>query len=176
MIFRACDVYLGGRKLPLSRSRTAARLGRSLALPRQAGEIAREVFLSGLRPVNPGRNANLAKTAQLSARYGEPGGAAKSALFVSSEEWRKRMKAKSKISAYKIRSGAWAVFLSVTFIALRSAAATGGSDTMAKTCEPTPERSPSPSASLISERSKRFTGVIGSGRKRIRIPSLRSMR
>jgi hypothetical protein len=55
----------------------------------------------------------------------------------------KEMKAKSKISGYIIRSGAWAVFLSVAFIAATSASnspngwykspgATGGYDTAAK--------------------------------------------
>src|SRR5438046_2015569 len=53
------------------------------------------------------------------------------------------MKAKSKISGYIIRSAAWAVFLSAAFIAAnsafnspnswhKSAGATGGSDTTAK--------------------------------------------
>src|SRR5215831_1293544 len=37
---------------------------------------------------------------------------------ISKEEWRKRMKTKSKISGYVIRSTAYAVFLSAAFVAL----------------------------------------------------------
>ena len=87
------------------------------------------------------------------------------------------MKTKSKISGYIIRSAAYAVFFSVAVIALSLAFYSPEVHSMGRRrLSANPERLPSPSASLISERSKTFTGVTGSGQKRILIPSLRSMR
>ena len=78
------------------------------------------------------------------------------------------------------------MFLSVVFIAAssafdspnkwyKSARATGGYGSTAK-IRANPERSASQSVSRFNEQLKTFTGVTGSGQKRILIPSLRSMR
>ena len=98
----------------------------------------------------------------------------------------KEMKTKSKISGHIIRSGAWAVFLSVAFIAASSAFNSPNSwhnpqgrlaaMTQRRRLRVNPERSASPSASRFNERSKTFTGDTGFGQRRILIPSLRSMR
>ena len=96
------------------------------------------------------------------------------------------MKTKSKISGYIIRSGAWAVFLSVAFIAAssafnspnawdKSASATSGYDRMAKS--PSQPRTFSFVERVrFNEQLKTFTGDTGFGQKRILIPSHRSMR
>ena len=96
------------------------------------------------------------------------------------------MKTKSKISGHIIRSAAYAVFLSVVFIAAGSAfhspntwhnpPARLAPMTEWRRLQVNPERSASPSASRINEQLKTFTGVIGFGQRRILIPSLRSMR
>ena len=91
------------------------------------------------------------------------------------------MKTKSKISGYIIRSGAWAVFLSVAFIALSSAsnspntwhksAGTLASMTQRLRLRVNPGRSASQSAWRISEQLKTFTGVTGFDQRRILILS-----
>ena len=96
------------------------------------------------------------------------------------------MKTKSKISGYIIRSAAYAVFLSVAFIAASSAfnspntwyksAGRLAAMTARRKVRANPERSASQSASRISEQLKTFTGVTGSGQRRILILSHRSMR
>ena len=86
-----------------------------------------------------------------------------------------KMKTKSKISGYIIRSAVYAVFLSVAFIALSSAfhSPNDGINPPARLAATTewrrvrvnPERSASPSASCFNEQLKTFTGVTGFGRK-----------
>ena len=87
------------------------------------------------------------------------------------------MKTKSKISGYIVRSAAYAVFFSVAFIALSLAfySPTAYSRT-AKTFSQPRAFTFAERVALSTTRSKTFTGVTGSGQKRILIPSLRSMR
>ena len=87
------------------------------------------------------------------------------------------MKTKSKISGHIIHSAAYAVFLSVAFIAASSAFNSpnawdkSASDDWRlrrnrRRVRANPERSASPSASRFNEQSKTFTGVIGFGQKK----------
>ena len=96
------------------------------------------------------------------------------------------MKTKSKISGHIIRSAAYAVFLSVAFIAASSAfdspntwhksAVRLAAMAARRRVRANPERSALQNASCFNEQLKTFTGVTGSGQKRILIPSRRSMR